>query len=308
MLVLFIAGIALAGFTAAGENIWHEVRRLTLAQLGILLLLSLVNYGLRAWRWYVHARALHIPLSLPQVFWHYFGGFALTLTPGRLGELVRLRWITKETNVSAEQAFPLVILDRAADLAAIGLLMAGSFFIMGGVSGGTPIAILCLVTAVLITRPALAEYIVTLMWRILGRWPRRFVRARQSARSLTPFSSVRVYGPSLILGFIGWLAEGYAFYLLLDWMNAPLPLTTCIAIFLFSAVTGGITGAPGGIGGAEVAMVALLTLKGVPIEIGIPATAIIRVTTLWFAIGLGVLTFPIAEARSRRANNALENE
>ena len=308
MLTLFIAGIMIAGFTAAGENIWHEIKRISIWQMLILLALSLVNYGLRAWRWFIHARALNISLGLGQTILHYVGGFGLTLTPGRLGELVRMRWITKETGVSAEQALPLVLLDRAADLAAMGLLMAGSFAMMGGFSGGFPVAALCLAAAVVVTRPTLLEFLANGLWRMIGRWPRRFVGIRRAARSLAPFSAPRVYIPSLALGLIGWLAEGYAFYLLLEWMGAPLPLATCAAIFLFSAVTGGLTGAPGGLGGAEVAMVAMLSLQGVPVEIGIPATAIIRVTTLWFAIVLGLITFPIAEAKARRVSNALENE
>ena len=69
-------------------------------------------------------------------------------------------------------------------------------------------------------------------------------------------------------------------------------------IFTFSTLAGGLTGAPGGVGGAEAAMVALLSMQGVPLETSLPATAIIRVTTLWFAIGLGLLVFPFAERHS----------
>ena len=51
----------------------------------------------------------------------------------------------------------------------------------------------------------------------------------------------------------------------------------------------------------------LLALDGVPMEISVPATAIIRVTTLWFALVLGLAIFPFAEARSKRGAHALEN-
>ena len=53
-------------------------------------------------------------------------------------------------------------------------------------------------------------------------------------------------------------------------------------------------------------MVALLALQGVPLEIAVPATLIIRVTTLWFAIGIGFLIFPMAEKYSKKAQHALE--
>ena len=78
-------------------------------------------------------------------------------------------------------------------------------------------------------------------------------------------------------------------------------MAKAIAIFVFSTLAGGLTGAPGGVGGAEAAMVALLALEGIPLETSIPATALIRLTTLWFAILIGLVVFPIAEAKANAA-------
>jgi uncharacterized membrane protein YbhN (UPF0104 family) len=47
-------------------------------------------------------------------------------------------------------------------------------------------------------------------------------------------------------------------------------------------------------------MIALLTLEGVPLAVSVPATAIIRLTTLWFAIALGLIAFPVAERANRK--------
>ena len=98
-----------------------------------------------------------------------------------------------------------------------------------------------------------------------------------------------------------WLAEGYAFYLLLQWFGADLGFWQATMIFVFATLAGGLTGAPGGVGGAEAAMIALLYMDGIGPEIAIPATAVIRLTTLWFAILIGLAIFPHAEARSARA-------
>ncbi|MCB2135130.1 MAG: flippase-like domain-containing protein, partial [Rhodobacteraceae bacterium] len=102
-------------------------------------------------------------------------------------------------------------------------------------------------------------------------------------------------------------AEGYAFHLLLGWMGSDIGLWKAISIFVFSTLAGGLTGAPGGVGGAEAAMIALLAMDGIPLETSVPATAIIRVTTLWFAIALGAAIFPFAERQSKRGAHALEN-
>jgi uncharacterized protein (TIRG00374 family) len=109
-----------------------------------------------------------------------------------------------------------------------------------------------------------------------------------------------------LLGVVGWFAEGLAFYLLLQWMGSDIDLWMSVAIFVFATLAGGLTGAPGGLGGAEAAMVALLAFQGVPLEIAVPATLIIRVTTLWFAILIGFAVFPFAESRSQRVRHALE--
>ena len=98
-----------------------------------------------------------------------------------------------------------------------------------------------------------------------------------------------------IFGLIGWAAEGYAFHYLLGLMGAEIALPRAVLIFTFATLAGGLTGAPGGVGGAEAAMVALLSLDGVPLDISIPATAVIRLTTLWFALLIGLVAFPLAE-------------
>lgn len=308
LLAIFVVCGLLAFFTASGEDIWHQITLLSLGQIAILLALSLVNYIFRAFRWFLYGRALGLNLGLLQVIRHYIGGFALTMTPGRLGELVRVRWINRETGAQIERTAPLVLVDRAADLASSGLLLATALMVMaGGISGGVPVAVLAILAAIVATRPSLFRWCVSRLYKIIGRKPRLFARARRAAQSLKPFSQPKIALPAFALGFIGWFAEGYAFYLLLTWMGAEISVWACVGIFVFSMMTGGATGLPGGIGGAEAAMLALLTLQGIPLEMALPATAIIRITTLWFAIGLGVLVFPLAETAAARGRHGLEN-
>jgi uncharacterized protein (TIRG00374 family) len=144
-------------------------------------------------------------------------------------------------------------------------------------------------------------------YRILGRFPRLFARLRRAGRAMAQFSTPWVLVVATLVGSAGWLAEGIAFWMLLHWMGTDMALSTAVAIFVFSTLAGGLTGAPGGVGGAEAAMVALLSLEGVPLETSLPATAIIRLTTLWFAIVIGLLVFPFAERQSLKVRDALEN-
>lgn len=314
VLLIGLVGLVLAGLAGlAAATGWDEtlagLKSLSITQVCVLLALSLCNYALRGFRWHLFAGRLGLPTSFISNFRHFFGGFAMTVTPGRVGELVRMRWIRRETGWAFDKTAPLVLIDRAADLSAMAILLAIALaFSSTGIGGGAPVAILALLAAYVATRPNLMRGVADLGHRLTGkRLPRLFARIRRAAKSLQAF-----HGPSLLmlagaLGVIGWLSEAYAFHLLLAWMKADIGLWLATAIFFFATIAGGLTGAPGGIGGAEAAMVGLLVVNGVALEIAIPATLIIRVTTLWFAIGIGLLVFPVAEKISKKTANDLEN-
>ncbi|NNE81819.1 MAG: flippase-like domain-containing protein [Silicimonas sp.] len=314
-LVLLIGLIALvilglAGLAAATG--WAETKSalmsLSAMNLGVLLALSLVNYMCRGLRWHLFANRLGLDTGFLQDLRHFLGGFAMSVTPGRVGELIRMRWLRRETGWSFERTAPLVLVDRAADLAAMAILLALALALSTtGMKGGAPVAVLALGAAVIATRANLLYSVAGLAHRLSGRrFPRLFARVRRASQSLRAFS-----GPSILLaagglGLIGWLAEGYAFHMLLTWLGADIGLWMAVGVFIFATLAGGLTGAPGGLGGAEAAMVALLALDGVPLEIAVPATLVIRVTTLWFAILIGLAVFPFAEQCSKRAQDALE--
>lgn len=309
-LLFTLVVIGLGGLAAATG--WEETKaalgRVTPTEIGILLILSLVNYLGRGLRWHLFAHRLGLKTGLVQNIRHFLGGFAMSVTPGRVGELVRMRWIRRETGWSFERTAPLVLVDRAADLSAMALLLAIALALSAtGVSGGVPVAVLALLAAFAATRPALLKAAGDVAHRMTGRrLPRLFARVRRAARSLAAFTGPGTLAAATLLGALGWFAEGYAFHLLLVWMGAEVELWIAVAIFIFATLAGGLTGAPGGLGGAEAAMVALLSLQGVPLEIAVPATLIIRVTTLWFAILIGIAVFPFAERQSKKAMHDLE--
>ena len=278
-------------------------------EIALLLALSLVNYLFRAARWHIFANRLGLQTGLLQNTRHFLGGFAMSVTPGRVGELVRMRWLRRETGWSFERTAPLVLVDRAADLGAMAILLAVALALSAsGMTGGLPVVILAIAAAIIATRPKLLRMVGDFGHVLTRRtFPRLFVKVRRAAKSLSAFK-----GPALLtiagaLGIVGWLAEGYAFHILLVWLGADIGFWTAVGIFIFATLAGGLTGAPGGLVGAEAAMVALLLLDGVPLEIAVPATLVIRVTTLWFAILIGLFVFPAAERASKKAQYALEN-
>ena len=303
--VLLFAAFVIGLIGVAAATGWQQtieaITRLTWMQVAILLSLSLANYFLRASRWHLYIGAMGIKVPYTTSIRHYLGGFALTATPGRVGELIRLRWLWLETGRRPDSTGSLILIDRAADLTAVGLLLAFSVAMSAaGIQGAWTVSLIALMAAWVATRPLLFRSLVTTVWKVIGRFPRLFATFRRAASGLAIFSKSQIFIPSTIFGMLGWCAEATAFFLLLGWLGADCSISTAFAIFFFSMLTGGASGLPGGIGGAEAAMIALLAVQGVPFEIAIPATAIIRITTLWFAIVVGVIAFPFSERSGLR--------
>ena len=297
---LFLLGMAGAIATTGWSEVVSAFRNLGPDRIAILLGLSLAHYILRATRWHLLARAAGLPTSLAQNFRHYFGCCAMTATPGRLGELVRLRWIGRETGWPFHRAASFVLADRAVELAGIALLIALAVGLSNlGTDAAWPLIIVSLALAWVFSRPGVLIWGVTLAWRIVGRWPRLFARLRRMTAGLAPFTRPAVLVPTLAVSLAGWFIEGFACYALFGWLGVELDLWTAAAIFLTAVLSGALSGLPGGLGSTEAAMVALLLLQGVPAEMALVATAVIRATTLWFAVLIGMGVFPLAEARAR---------
>ncbi|WP_438990959.1 lysylphosphatidylglycerol synthase transmembrane domain-containing protein [Lentibacter sp.] len=305
LFLLVLAGLASLAAATGWDDTLTQLRKLSFLEVVILLALSLVNYLFRALRWHYFTRCLGIGTHLAQNIRHFLGGFAMSVTPGRVGELIRIRWIKRETGWSFERTAPLVLVDRASDLAAMSLLLLAGLLLSGAmIRLALPVTLLAFAGAVLVTRPALLSVSAGFFYHSTGLFPRLMARLRRAARALRAFSSVDILTLATLLGLIGWLAEGYAFWLLLSWMDAEISFWLAVLIFVFSTLAGGLTGAPGGVGGAEAAMVGLLLLQNIPLEIALPATAVIRLTTLWFAILIGLGVFPYAEAKSNAKTGA----
>ncbi|MCB1331166.1 MAG: flippase-like domain-containing protein, partial [Maritimibacter sp.] len=156
LVVLVFAGLAGLAAATGWEETRAQIAKLQLWQLLVLLALSMTNYLFRGLRWHMFSEHLGLPLGYLATFRHFLGGFAMSVTPGRLGELVRMRWIGRETGWKFERTAPLVLVDRASDLAALGVLLGVSLaFSATGIAFGIPVTLLALAGAVVATRPRL---------------------------------------------------------------------------------------------------------------------------------------------------------
>jgi uncharacterized protein (TIRG00374 family) len=267
--------------------------------------LSLVNYGLRALRWHLYTRGLGLGVPLPRDTLYYVAGFSMTVTPGKIGEALRLWFLRRGHGYSYERTLALVAADRIADAAALVIIaLLGIALLQASVAAIAPMALITLVSVFLMMRPRYLAAMVGWGYGIVRRKPRLFGRLRIAVKQLAHLGAPWRLLAALLLSLLGWFAEVMQVWWVVRALGGSIDVWGAAVAFAVSMVVGSATMLPGGLGGTEIGMVALLTQRGVSFEIAVTTTALVRVTTLWFSVALGMACLPLAMRRATREATA----
>jgi uncharacterized membrane protein YbhN (UPF0104 family) len=291
-----VLGIAAGVAVYIGFSIWADAGRVASALgrfrgLAAVLACSLAlgNYLVRFGRWQYYLRVLGIRVPARDSLQVFLAGFALTVTPGKLGEAVTA---------------PIVIAERLTDLIALLLLaLVGVFtfevdrrFLAAG-------ALLVTLGIAIVSIEPLAE----LALAIAARLPLvRRVAPRLRDFHVATAALVRP-GPLLIataLSSVSWFLECVAFWVVVGGLQgATVSLRAATFIYASMTVAGALSFLPGGLGVTEAGMLALLIRLGSGLDRGSAAAAtfVTRACTLWLAVAIGLPAL-IAYARRKHVH------
>lgn len=274
----------------------------------IILGLSLFNYALRFVRWDYYLRHLGCQVPAGPNISAYLAGFGFTTTPGKLGEAIRSVYL-KPFGVSYMQSLAAFFVERLVDLLAmivVASLAAYAFSNMRWLVAVTLLLTLALVPLVHSRR--LPGWLESRATRSESERVSSGLRnlANMLGASARLLKSMPLYA-GFVLGLIGWFAEGYALYFVLERMGAEVPLLIAAGIYGVSILAGVVSFVPGGLGSTEVVMGSLLVLSGVEAPVAVSAVIICRVATLWFAVVIGLGFLSGLEWRRATPTTAVQN-
>lgn len=305
------AGLVLGLLVYAGLVLWGDLGAIgeALGDLNLWLVpaamgLSFANYLVRFVRWQRYLSLLSIRLERGTSFLIHLSGLALTVTPGKMGEVLK-SWLIKRVEGSpVSHTASIVVAERFTDLLGFLLLVA-----IGGLATAPEHAwifwatlALCAVLLVGVGSVRLGE----LGCSLLGKMP---LVSGLAPRVRTALASARVLlAPRelvlpTLLATLGWGLECTGFWLVADSLvEADLPFLFAVYTFALSAVAGAVLILfPGGLGPTEATMTGLLSVRyralgvaqGAAAAKAVTATVVIRLCTLWFAMGIGMLALSI---------------
>lgn len=305
----FILGIAFGVVVLAGLGLYADFHKLAQGVLGFplkyvpfLLGLTLFNYLLRFFKWqfYLHRIGVRdLPWQTSMML--FFSGLSMAVTPGKIGEWLKSYLLREVHGTPFARSAPVIVAERLTDGIAMVLLASGGLVIFRtGWQVALLVTVLCvfIITAIQVRRAALFFLGIAEMLPLLSNFTHHFHDMYESATAIFNFKSLAV---GIVIGLVSWSGECLAFYLVLNGLGQEASLLLLLqATFILAVVSlgGSIFLMPGGLGIAEGGIIGLCqALLGMPRDLAATAAIIIRLSTLWFGVCVGLLFLALANRR-----------
>jgi uncharacterized protein (TIRG00374 family) len=265
--------------------------------------LALGNYFLRFLRWQLYLARQRITVPLDSSAIVFGSGLSLSITPAKLGELVKLYLLREMHGVPVTATAPIVVAERVTDLLGV-LLVALIGVAVYGIETTVVIAAGVLVGSLLVMLawPRLTTALIAFVTR-----PRAIARFRapllELYGNLAALCHPRVLVPATLIAVPAWLCECVGFSIIIDgFPGAHCSLGLAMVIYAATTIAGALSFLPGGLGVTEGAMTLLLVRSAAHLDesTATAATLLCRLATLWFAVALGLVFLAVARRRIRK--------
>ena len=262
-----------------------------------VLLLTLVNYGLRYLKWHylLGLLGIHVPHRVNLGI--FATGLAMVISPAKAGEVVKPWLVNQVTGAPITRTLPALIAERGTDgIAVIALASVGVTTYFADATWliyGT-IAAIALLLVGLSIRP-LVKAVLDLVRRlpVVGRLADRLEEAYEATRVCVAPGPLAV---TMALSLVAWWAECVGYWLVFVGMDVEAGLDVSTFLYAFATVFGAPS--PGGMGMADAALAegAIHALPHITAPQALAAALLIRVATLWFGVLLGAAALLRMEA------------
>ena len=267
------------------------------------LALAATNYLLRFLRWQLYLARQRVSVPVGSSALVFGAGLSLSITPAKLGELLKSYLLREMHGIPAPLTAPIVVAERVTDLIALVLLSLIGVAAYGvdprlvAVAGGA-----IAVGLALLAWPGPAHALIDGVTR-----PAKLRRLREplheSLDHLAGLCRPGVLLAATVIAVPAWACECVGFALICDaFPGAHVDLGLAMVIYAGTTIAGALSFLPGGLGVTEGAMTLALVDGASHLDraTALAATLLTRLATLWFAVALGVAFLAAARRRIAR--------
>ena len=292
LVALVLGAIVVAGFAffADADQILVELGRLHPGWIFAALGLAFSNYLLRMAKWNYFLRLLGQDVPRGRSGAVFFAGLSMSMTPGKLGELLKALLLKELQGVPVATTAPVVLGERLTDLLSLVLMITGGVWILG--YGWDVLLLATAMCGVVVLAVLYPRFTRVILW-VAERLPGVKKMAGPLREAFENMAALLAFGPMVwatLLSAAAWFLECLAFWLILRGLGIDTaPLLAATFVYALGTVAGAVSMLPGGLVATEASMVLLLTevLDLTTMPVAVAATLLVRLCTLWFATFLG---------------------
>ena len=289
IIVIAVVGLYATFLIASDINtIADKISSFKIEFLPIIIILVTCSWFVLFTRWHLLLMNSKIFIPKKNSFIIYLSGIALTIIPGKVGELVKSQLLKTKFGIPRSKTVPIVILEQFYTL--IGLIVI-SFFGIWYFELGT--YVIGFFTAVLVF-----SFILISSKRIFNKLMVILEKRKITSKFVEPLSlsydTVRksIRGPIVFyataLTSIFWLLEAVTVYfVLLSFGVDGIEFLMVIPTYATSIMLGFLSFLPMGLGVVEGSLVSFFSLQGIEVSLSLTLVIIIRIFTRWYGVAVG---------------------
>ncbi len=293
MAAMVFGAIVVAGFAFFGDagDLLAVLGRIHPCWIAAALGLALSNYLLRMTKWNFFLRLLGQEVPRGRSAAVFFAGLSMSMTPGKLGELLKALLLKDLQGIPVAATAPVVLGERLTDLLSLVIMITGGVWVLG--YGWDVLLLATAMCGMVVLAVLYPPFTRAALW-VAARVPGVRKMAEPLREALENMAALLAFGPmawATILSAAAWFLECIAFWLILGGLGVTdAPLLQATFVYALGTVAGAVSMLPGGLVATEGSMVLLLTevLGMTTLPVAVAATLLVRLCTLWFATFLGV--------------------
>jgi uncharacterized protein (TIRG00374 family) len=296
IVVIVVIGLYAIFLVASDLNtIYDEISDFKIEFIPIILLLVTSGWFVLFLRWHLLLRNAKIFIPVKDSFLILTSGFALTIIPGKVGELIKSQLLKTKFGIARTKTVPIVILEQV--YTAMGIVILSFFGIWYFELGAYVLAFFTagLVFAfILISSRKTFNKIVSLLEK--RKFTAKFVEPLSSSYDAIKNGMrgpITLYASGLSVLF--WLIESISIYfILLAFGIDVIEFLTVIPTYTTSIMLGILSFLPMGIGVVEGTLTSFFTIHGIDLSIAITMVIVIRLFTRWYSVSFGFIALKLS--------------
>jgi len=277
------------------NTIYDKILEMKIEFLHYVLFLAPLSWIVVFLRWHLLLKNSDIIIPKKENFKIYMSGFAMSATPGKVGELIKTQMLHSKYGIPRKKTAPIIISEQFYNI--IGILVVsilGLFyfdfsiyvvFLTGGI-------LFC--ALILLSSEKLFRKFTTLISKI--KFLQKFVPSLSDSYLILQKSTRgKIFVTSSVLSVIFWLLESLiAFFVLFSFDIKNFEFLQLAATYTTSIIIGVASFLPMGIGVVEGSLAGFFSYQGIELSLALTLVIFIRIFTRWYGVITGFIFMKLA--------------